>query len=314
MYIAKEIKMLSKSKENIINGEALKFYRKKCNKTQQELADEIKCSKDQVYRWEAGESKKPRQLNINNLTKALNVSWEQLTTQPPQEKDSSDSIDQTFDLKRKVCLSTRTAMGYASKKYAVRWRDILELAPLMFMIFAQQSLKAREKDLDKLKEQIEESAVSINSTIPYMADKFFINSENDWICEERDSIKHNEVFKFYDNEDGEEQSPFVNHLKKHLEELFPSEVDIRPNSHSSPDYSIPIKFLDEIIEISGKDKKNDEAILHRIQEGHYDLQEVLSKKKELDAKAYQSWLENKYQEIEVTIEATEDKLFKGLKL
>lgn len=308
--------MLNNSRDNIINGEALKFYRKKCNKTQKELADEIKCSKDQVYRWEARDSKKtkkPRQRNINNLTKALNVSWDQLTTQPPQD-ESIASIVQTFDLKRKVSLSTRTAMEYVSKKYGVRWRDILELAPLLFIILAKQSLKARKEGLAEVEDQINESVDSANSSMSHMAGAFYIANDDEWINDEKDSIKNNEVLTSYYNNDGVEQSPFVNHLEKYLEELSIFEMDIIPNDSRAPDYSIPIKLLEKMIGVSGKDKKNDETILHRIQDGHIELQEVLSKKKELDSEAYQSWLENKYQEIEATIKANENKLFKGLKL
>lgn len=94
---------------NTINAEALKAWRKKRGWTQKQLAERLKCSPDQVSRWERGKSQNVHSHLREALIKAFGVEWEELTIPP---KDSGKSADNIFDvqLNVRVSHSQRTAL------------------------------------------------------------------------------------------------------------------------------------------------------------------------------------------------------------
>lgn len=297
-----------------INGEALKFYRNKANQTQASLADKIGCKKDQIYRWEKGESKKPRKRLKENLCKYLNVKWENLTKPPQKDIHKDTSEDNFFQLNRRVSLSTRTSMTFVSKYYGVTWNDIIEFSPLLFMVFAEQNLQYRKTALDETENQIKDILLSENSPIPdHMLGAFFISKDDDWIEEEISSIEKREVFSTYFAEnDDEPRSPFTNHIKRSLDDLSSTVWDVTPNYYSgeSPEYNLSIDILEEETKIS-KDNSYKNEILEFIQEGRIDLQEVLSKKYEQD---YEKWLIKEYQTVKKKLDARLDSFAQEIKL
>lgn len=287
-----------------INPKTLKYFRKKEGfHSQAALAEKIGCPVDTVNRWEKGRTKKPRSNLMPKLLKTLKVNWEDLTGPPPKDTEDTKTPPDGIQLNRRVRPSTRTALEAVSAIYGVRWRDILELAPLLFMIFAQQSLKVRKKAMDEAHEQMEEAADIANKILPYLPGGFRSDhSEYDLIWEEEKSIKRRDVFQCYFDCEGVMTSPFVDHLQKSFDELFNFEMEIFPNVGSAPDHEIPIHLLQELVGLS-EDEEKDRAILEFIQDGYFDLYEIRSKKKELDSTEYLKWIEKRYGELKAEKEA-----------
>jgi transcriptional regulator with XRE-family HTH domain len=298
-----------------INPETLKYYRRKAGfHSQAELAKELKCPVDTVSRWETGRTKKPKSNLMPKLLKALKVNWDDLTGLPPKDSGDSKTPPDGIQLNRRVRPSTRTALEAVSAIYGVRWRDILELAPLLFMISAQQSLKIRKEAMNEAHEQMEEAADMANKTLPYLPGGFCSDhSEYETMAEEEESIKRLDVFQGYYDRDGKVMSPFVNHLQKNFDEVFTLEMEIFPDDKRAPDYEIPIHLLQQLAGLSGDDEKNN-AILALIQDGSFDLYEIRSKKKELDSTEYLKWVEKRYDELKAEKDSVEKEFWNNLSI
>ncbi len=295
--------MTKASKKDAINPSSLKYWREKANyHTQVALAEKLGCKVDQVNRWENGRTKKPNSRLLQELLKSLKVSWEDLTQPPPKEASAARNVS-GIQLNRRVDASTRTALEVVSMIYGVRWRDILELAPLMFLILAQQSLKAREKALNDARERLDEAVSLANRSLFYIPGGFReFHSEEELLSEEEDSIKRRKVFQPYYDFDGIEYSPFASHLQDLFEELFDWEMDLHPNDDWAPSYEIPVKILQEITGIPD-DGETNKAILKCIQGGSLDLHEIRSAKEKFESKEYREWLESKYREVKSEADA-----------
>lgn len=283
--------MTKVSEADAINTAALRYYRQKAGyPTQSALAHAIRCSTDQVNRWETGRTKKPKGHLIKALTQALKVEWDNLTRPPPTDDSSSEH---TIQLNRKVRLSTRTALELVSARYGVSWRNILELAPLTFAILAEQSLAAREQALNDAQVEIEEATDSANNTLSYIPGAFVeYHTDESRLDEEEESIKRREVFQLY-YDGNEEMSPFVDHLKKLVQALEKLDVDIQPRVLETPEYRFANEHIEELTGLTG-DNEKDRDIVGVIQDDYLDLQEVLAKKKNLGTAEYRDWLESRY--------------------
>lgn len=299
--------------QDVLNPDSLRYYRKKVGyHSQAKLAEKLGCRLDQVNRWETGRTKKPRPHLLAKLIDVLGVDWGKLTSPPPKEDGKSSPDLHTVQLNRRVQASTRTALEAVSKIYGVRWTDILELAPLLFMILAQQSLSAREKATKEADELLDKAAHLANKALPYLPGAYRgDHTEYELLMEEWASIKRRDVFQMYENEDGEETSPFVNHLQGLIDELFSIEIEISPRWYRAPDYEMPKEVIKELIGINGKDE-DDASILELIQQGLLDLQEILTKKTELTVDCYEDWLKAKYHEVKNKVKAEQDKFLPSL--
>ena len=131
---------------NTLNPEALKAQRERHGWAQKDLAQKSNCSTTQISRWECG-----KHLNINKnsrdrLTGALGISWEVLT-RTPDDSNGDSLLYQTAKLNTRVRQDTRTNLELVSRIYGVHWATIIELAPLLFIIAAQNSLNDRRKKI-----------------------------------------------------------------------------------------------------------------------------------------------------------------------
>lgn len=282
-----------------LNPEALKFYRKqRGNWSQDQLAVESKISKTQISRWERGEQVAGiRARSRERLCEALGVKWEQLT-RPPKEEDSL-KLWNRVPLKCGIGGSAKTFLTYVQGRLRLTEDAIMDLAPLAVLILAMRSLRARQTALDETVAALEAATAAACRRLPYLPGAFREGYHYDWIDDERKSLKDRELFVTYQDDDGNEHSPFINFLQDELKALglfeeHPIEFTASYSSWATPDYAVPAPILGPIVGLD-PDNEADLGILERIQDGRIDLWEVLEKKKAAEAEEYRRWLEEKNQ-------------------
>lgn len=286
-----------------LNPEALKFYRKqRGNWSQDQLAAESKISKTQISRWERGEQVAGiRASSRERLCQALGVKWEQLTR--PPKKEESLMWWNRVPLKGGIGGSAKTFLTYVQGRLRLTEDAIMDLAPLAVLILATRSLRARQTALDETLAALEAATAEACRRLPYLPGAFHDGYDYDWIKEERKSLKDRKLFVTYQDDDGNEHSPFINFLQDELKALGLFEehpIEFTPScSWATPDYAVPAPILGPIVGLD-PDNEADQGILERIQDGRIDLWEVLEKKKAAEAEEYRRWLEEKNQAVKAT--------------
>lgn len=277
--------------ENTLHPEALKAARKKKGWSQRQLAENSRCSIDQISRWERGISLNMHPNSRGKLIKALGISWEVLTRPPTDSGDDESKLFPTVQLNLRVRPEAKVALILASRRYNVRPTDIIELAPLLFLITAEKSLADRQANIDAIDMQWEAAVQESIKAAPHLAPAFFRPYDHDETIEsELQSIMRREVFGPKDSFDVEEHNPYVTYLVRLIKGLPEGLVeDLSPNYFRAPDYRIAEDTLREITGISGK-TENDQELLEFISQGDIDLRELLNKKQKLADKDYSDWL------------------------
>ena len=133
-----------------INPRRLKHWRTKRNLSMEELAERSSVNKSTIYRIENDPppKRKTRANVVREIAKALNVSEEELALEadpvPDQpRREPEDKSQVSF----KLANWTRNALSFASRRYRVYPSTILELAPLLFVMVAEDSLRKRAERL-----------------------------------------------------------------------------------------------------------------------------------------------------------------------
>ena len=141
-----------------LHPEALKAARKNRGWSQKELAEESNLSIEQISRWERSpQPTKPRSSSRKRLIEALRVSWEELSKAPSHQGEEESKILPTEQLHYRIKSSVKNALVLASRRYNIKEVDIIELAPLLFLIAAEKSLAVRETNIDAIEEQFDET-------------------------------------------------------------------------------------------------------------------------------------------------------------
>lgn len=136
-----------------VDPEKLKLLRSKKGLSQQALADAIDVAPKTIGRYERGESG-PRGETLRKLAEVLNTSVEDLA-KPPQSDD--DKFMEKHGYRRAyIYLSHQDRLHYRflEARYGVKAHNILQAAPLLFLIAAEMSLAERRKRLDEFDEAL----------------------------------------------------------------------------------------------------------------------------------------------------------------
>lgn len=307
--------------QNILHPEALKAARIKKGWTQKQLSEKSRCSAEQISRWERGKSKSVRLNSRDKLIKALGVSWEELTRVPAATGDEEFKLFPTIQLNIRVHPRMRTALILASHRYHVRPADIIELAPLLFLITAEKSLTARQDNVSDFLEQFEQALDNGRKTMSHIAPAFQYRQDlEEALSREQQSINRREVFSkvdlsdlgLYAGNDLEEPDPYVSYLEHLIEDLPDGLVeDISPSFSRAPDYRIAGKTLKEVTGIAGG-TDNERELLKLITNGDINLSELIKEKQKLSKDEYEDWLAEKYTEAKAKEKAALDELFEVL--
>ncbi|WP_200376127.1 helix-turn-helix domain-containing protein [Thiocystis violacea] len=281
-----------------LNPEALKLHRKlRGGWSQDRLADESKISKTQISRWERGQQvDNIRPSSRERLSKALGVKWEELTRAP---KDTL-KLRSRVPVKGGIDRAARTFLTIVQWHLDLTEDAIMDLAPLAVLILAERSLRARQTALDETVGELEAATAEACRRLPYLPGAFHDGYRYDWIEEERKSLRERELFVTYEDDEGEEHSPFINFLQDDLKALGLFEehpIEFTASySGATPDYAVPTYVFGANLGLD-PDNKADQSTLERIQDGLIDLSEVWEKKQSADVEEYRRWLEEQSQAV-----------------
>lgn len=283
--------------EQTIHPEALKIFRKKRGWSQRQLAEQCGCSTEQVSRWERGKTERVRNHSREGLTRALGVSWEELT-RVPDDDDEVETLGQRpkVQLNVRVRPETRVALQLVCLRYRMDLATVVEFAPLLFLIIAENSLVQRQKNLNAIEANFEQVTQESQRAAPHMAPAFWPRLEfEEAMSEEQESIDLRDIFfAIEDSYDVADYDPFVTYLQTLAGDLPSGPVDeIGPSYFDYVSYTIAQDTLREATGLAGDDEY-ELGLLSLISNGYLDLREVLSKKQILTSKEYSKWLSEQH--------------------
>lgn len=134
-----------------INSKTLRLHRKNMNFSLDELAVKSGVHKATIHRIEIGKMERSRNHTIAVLAKALKIEPEVLTREP----EKADRTESFFDagrsqLPHRISHNARNAMSLVAKRYGIGVAEIVEFAPFLFHLVAEESLSVRRERLSRL--------------------------------------------------------------------------------------------------------------------------------------------------------------------
>jgi transcriptional regulator with XRE-family HTH domain len=285
---------------SILNPDTLKAVRNEKNLSRAELAEKCGCTLETVGRWERGKAKATQQRLKDALCEALDVPWEALC-RPHQPKSTikpgapdDGRQERVRPLNARVSHRAHLAFTLASQRYGVRIADIVELAPLLFMVAAEQSLADRQKKVDALGDAFDTLEAKRDDLRQINARILFPD-----ICEitegEAASIARREVFGCDHweswNWNDDKLDPFVNYLRTTIEAagLSPGLIEsIHSESPRAPSCRLGIEAIKAISGLT-EDTEDERTALAYIEDGRLDVRDLLDKRKLLSADDFREW-------------------------
>ena len=258
-----------------INPNLLHNLRKKKGLTLNQLANMSKVSKRTIQRLE----KSPRsskeessstlhEHTLNKLAKALRVPPDVLTGKgksPPPEFDKTDTNTKHIQIGGLIAPKVRLAYDLIKHRYSVSVTEIINMAPLFFVLLAEGSLAWRRKKVQEASELID--ALEQGQAESHIFDIAVITGENAERAE-KDSIDEADLFgehllkdsyigEFFDPS---KDNPFANYLRKLAKKFDIVDTDDNLGSFGSPwlrfpDYDICRDELDEITKSSSNARR-----------------------------------------------------------
>lgn len=159
------------------------------------LAAKAKLTAKTISRLEKGNEARPiRQANLERLARALDVAVGVLTGEERMPLIAGHlgtaTEEAAYQLNVRVDGAVRNAFELVARRYGVSVSKIATLAPLLFVILAEASLKHRSKNVEDCRTKYEEY-LEAKSQIPYHIPAYELGSEIE--AEER-SIGKNDIF------------------------------------------------------------------------------------------------------------------------
>ena len=275
-----------------IDPQALKAARKRRGLSQQQLADTLRCTKDTVSRWERGAASRVRSHLRERLPEALRVTWEQLT----KPADHSANLLGGPTVKVSIGERARAALQLTAVRYEIHPREILELAPLLFVILAERSLLARNRRFEELRATLEEAEQRLVDNCGHLGGIVAARStfaDNQLEAEER-SLSKRDVFGRtieYQNWKEGDEGPFLHFVRDVVKDLPKDAVGPIESDHGDmiSRYRIADDTLRDCTGISEEEAQG-EKLLDHIRSGLINLAECLRVKRDSDEAQYRQWL------------------------
>ena len=287
-----------------IHPAALRAARKRQRMTQQQLADAVRCTKDTVSRWERGKSRRVRSHLRDPLCEALRVRWEILTSPPETDGHGDTAPAGDTPLKESVGKDVRNALLLVAERYNVRPREVLELAPLLFLIVAERSLLERRRRLREIYTAISDAEERLLEHCAHLGGIVSARSTSAdrQVEEEEKSIDQRDIFGRlirYEIPAKNHVGPFVRYLRN-LASGLPE--DAIPFIDSFDGDTIDSYRLadDTLRECTGilEDEGRAYELLQRIRCGDIDLGECLRVRRARDEAGYREWLSDEMARVE----------------
>ena len=274
---------------DVINPQALKTARKQGRMSQEQLADAIGCTKDTVSRWERGKSRRVRSHLRKALCDVLRVPWEKLVEPPDQPlRDATTKVSISKDV--------QTPLRLVAERYNVRPQDVLNLAPLLFLIVAERSLLERQRRFEVIDAALQEAEQKLRDNWAHLGGIIAARSvsADDQLDEEEKSLRKRDVFgrtiKYEYRNEGDE-GPFP-HFVRDLANDLPKDAVAYIESFGGDmieSYRIADDTLLACTGIS-EDEEQGQKLLSYIHCGAIDFAECLRVKRDGDEETYREWL------------------------
>lgn len=289
-----------------IDPERLRTLREQRGLTRLKLAERSKISDRTIQRLEKEpqKSKKTQEHTLNSLAQALGVKTGVLTSElplPESDKTPADNPDRV-QIGAQIAPNTRLAYDLIKRRYGVSTTEIINMAPLFFVLLAEGSLAQRREKLQEIEEtydRLYQIDVSWLSLPPFY-------EMVDHMCggvagSEADSIDKADLFgKYLNNDfigapfDPSTENPFVHYLQNLADELDifgvvnvdKGDLNFR-SQYKFPYYDICREELDYISNGSSKARRT-------LETGHVRLSEIPEELMAEDAGERRvKWLEDK---------------------
>ena len=302
--------MPDKTDAGTIHPEALKAARKRRGMSQEQLADAVGCTKDTISRWERGASSRVRSHLREPLCHTLGVRWEKLTEPPKPESGIPGYVRINLPIGR----GANASLHLVAERYSVRPRDVLELAPLLFLIVAERSLLERERRLEELRTKLYEADKMLDDkgahlrtlvAAPSLSAGYGLDEENKSLVA-RDIFGRLIEYEYWNEGDEGPFVHFIRGLAKNLPKDAVTSID-SADGDTIHEYRIADDTLRECTGISGNGEK-DGRLLDCLHDGWIDLAECLRVKRDQDDAGYGQWLSEALERADEEIERARDEL------
>jgi len=213
----------------IVNPKALIEARQKKGWTQLELSEATKpqINVSTISRLERGKSARVRENTLRELARVLGVTAAHLC---PTEEAERDVV------KLGIHAAARNALTLVALRYGVRREHIVELAPLLFFLAAEQCLQERKKRLAEVRDAAD-SLFDRQSRMRHIPPHWPVDSGA--LDAEEDSIEVRDLFgtkvlesagqfigDYSDDFDEAKDNPFVSHIRGALAALGATDEDV----------------------------------------------------------------------------------------
>ncbi|MCY4312482.1 MAG: helix-turn-helix transcriptional regulator [Gammaproteobacteria bacterium] len=289
---------------NQINMKVLRNARKRKGWTQQQLADQIGCTKDTVSRWERGDSLSVRSHLRDPLCEKLQIKWRELTDSDDRSKTSA-SISEWEWAKTSIQTrkNVRVALNLVALRYDINPNYILHLAPLLFVIIAEQSLLWRKRRLDEINSLMAEAEEKLLNRSGHLGSILAASHDVERALYEEDkSLSERDVFgrsidygdEFEDRAWGDDEGPFLHYIRELIKDLPGGAVtSIEPVDYDMVgNYEISADTLEHLTGLSGGEDQG-RRIINHIRLGSIDLKECIRFKRDNSESDYQKWCSDK---------------------
>ena len=287
---------MSEEHHEAIHPEALRRARRRQKKTQEQLAEALGCTKDTVSRWERGKTQRVRSHLREPLCEVLRTDWSSLCKPPDQHADSPQDSTRRTRVKVSIGKHVQTALHLVAARYDVRPGQVLDVAPLLFLIVAELSLLERRRRLEEINTALHDAEEILLRNRAHLGGVITANNTaaEDQLIQEEESLDKRDVFgrsiKYEYWEEGNE-GPFV-HFVNGLAKSLPKDAVRSIDSFDSDmieTYQIAEDTLRECTGISENDEQGKD-LLHYIRCGFIDFAECVRMRRDGDEASYRQWL------------------------
>jgi transcriptional regulator with XRE-family HTH domain len=197
----------------ILNGKVLAEARGKKGWTQVELSEATRPKIDvsTISRIERGKPTRVRLNTLRQLAKALDLRPESLCVAPEAEREV---------MKIHIEAAARNALTLVARRYGIRRERIVEIAPLLFFIAAEECLQERQKRVTEMR-SAEDALTGLSYSISHLPP--YCPSDGGALESEEQSIEARDLFGQNVIEDGffapdyeGKRNPFVTFLRDSL--------------------------------------------------------------------------------------------------
>lgn len=274
--------------------------RKRRGLTQGALANKAGLSKQTIYRLERGRQSGNQQKSLEGLCRALGVDADVLSGRkslPLSEQRMDELPDGSrYQLNVRLDGAVRNAFSLVASRYRVSVTRIVEFAPLLFFLAAEQSLSWRRRKLEEF-EAILGRCDELASGAPHLARWIYSESvsydRSEGIELEATSVSTKDIFgrRFADRDDPVYCNPLAQYLMQLMKEIDPSAVLADHEGEETPAYYI---CRGQVAALVGDDEEAVRAVLFGLAPLH-ELPDDLTKE-DAEPAARGVWAREKMQE------------------